>query len=136
MSPKVLGSDMGELISECSDLFEIEIETVDDPYFAIVPNLRYNCLDHDNSRVRYFPGSKDIAQIYDFAFHTERIGNNFLFKYHFGGNQTLSVYDPEDEDFDQSFYYLYKKNNFTGLRFMELWDSEIGPVKKDWVTTI
>ena len=117
---RVYESDLGEVIERCGEVLPARREDTGEEFYILNPLACFNCLDREKTKLRTTPDGKVVVQVYEYVFHTERIGGESAFKipetYLTELFASSGYVAPSDE-----FFHQYHENGYTGLQFEKVW---------------
>ncbi len=118
----VLESPLGRIIRDAGEVFNVTVDSIDDPCFVLNTLACYNCIDRENLKARTTPDGKIVIQIHEYAFDSGSFGESNLFKV--PETQRNCIYCASTEQGEGGFMEIYKNEGFTGLIFEEIWLDE------------
>ena len=117
---RVYESNLGEQLDRCGDVLPAVREDNGEEFYVLNPLACFNCLNRAMTKLRTTPDGKTVVQIFNYAFHPNRIGGESVFRIpetHLTELYASSgVISPDEE-----FYHQYQANGFSGLKFNKLW---------------
>ena len=117
---RVSEGPLGEILESCGEVLPAVREDTHEEFYIFNPLVCYNCLDRERTKLRTTPDGKVVAQVYEYAFHLERMRGESVFRIpETHGTELLAssgLVDPSED-----FFHQYHEGGYTGLAFEKLW---------------
>ena len=121
-SQEIYENSLGEILERSGEILKVRVDGMRENVYALNVLACYNCLDEGESKIRYATDGVSVVGIEEYSFHSDRIGEQNIFKIPQTKNNAVYVVSGRD-DFKDSFYDVYHEATKTGLVFEEVWCS-------------
>jgi hypothetical protein len=117
---RVYEGRLGEFLESCGEVLPAVIEDTHEEFYIHNPLTCYNCLDREKTKLRTTPDGKVVVQIYEYAFHLERMGGESVFRIPETHRTELLASNGRGDPWED-FFHQYHEGGYTGLRFEKVW---------------